>query len=142
MVPRFKTVLRAILACKVRWSAIRVDPAAPRHFMDSFQEKINEKNGPHCLVPRTHKEKVPALWRHGHISDEQMLAHYPESEWDYQSGEAGSVFFVDTKAFHKGVPLIEGERYIVQFHYVDALFGEHLPLKASNLRFPSRMVWP
>ncbi len=68
-----------------------------------------------------------------------MATYHPRSTWDYQVGEAGSVFFVDTKAFHKGVPLIEGERHLAQFYYVDTLFGEHAPLSPESPRFePSR----
>ena len=107
-----------------------------------YLNNVSEKNGPHCLVPRTHREKAPALWRDGRISDEEMFAHYPESEWDYQIGEAGSVFFVDTKAFHKGVPLIEGERHVAQFYYVDTLFGEHVPLRPGTPGFRPERFGP
>jgi Phytanoyl-CoA dioxygenase (PhyH) len=100
-----------------------------------YLNDVTERNGPHCLVPRTHKEKVPELWRDGRISDAEMSAHYPESTWDYQIGGAGSVFFVDTKAFHKGMPLIEGERHAAQFYYVDTLFGEHVRLDAETPLF-------
>jgi hypothetical protein len=93
-----------------------------------YLNDVHAKNGPHCLIPGTHREKVSALWRDGRISDSEMAEHYAESSWDYQIGEPGSVFFVDTKAFHKGVPLIEGERHLAQFYYIDTLFGEHLPL--------------
>lgn len=100
-----------------------------------YLNDVHEKNGPHCLVPRTHKEKASALWRDGRISDLEMAEVYPESSWDYQIGAAGSVFFVDTKAFHKGVPLIEGERHLAQIYYVDTLFGEHVPLATGTPTF-------
>jgi hypothetical protein len=100
-----------------------------------YLNDVNEKNGPHCLVRGTHREKAPALWRDGRISDAEMAEYYPEACWDYEIGEAGSVFFVDTKAFHKGVPLIEGERHLAQFYYVDTLFGEHFPLSADMPAF-------
>jgi Phytanoyl-CoA dioxygenase (PhyH) len=104
-----------------------------------YLNDVGEKNGPHCLVPGTHKNKATELWRDGRINDEEMATYYPKSTWDYQVGEAGSVFFVDTKAFHKGVPLIEGERHLAQFYYVDTLFGEHAPLSPESPAFdPSR----
>jgi hypothetical protein len=75
----------------------------------------------------------------GRISDAEMAEFFPESNWEYQIGEAGSVFFVDTKAFHKGVPLIEGERHLAQIYYIDTLFGEHVPLAAGTPEFrPAR----
>jgi hypothetical protein len=100
-----------------------------------YLNDVSEKNGPHCLVPRTHKEKASALWHDGRISDAEMGEHYPESSWDYQVGETGSVFFVDTKAFHKGVPLVEGERHLAQIYYIDTLFGEHVPLPSETPAF-------
>jgi hypothetical protein len=104
-----------------------------------YLNDVNDKNGPHCLVPKTHREKAPELWRDGRISDEEMSAHYPRSTWDYQTGDAGSVFLVDTKAFHKGAPLLEGERHLVQFYYVDTLFGEQFPLDSGTPAFkPAR----
>lgn len=104
-----------------------------------YLNDVGEKNGPHCLVPRTHKAKAAELWKDGRISDEEMATYYPRSTWDFQVGEAGSVFFVDTKAFHKGVPLIEGERHLAQFYYVDTLFGEHASLDPNSPAFePSR----
>ena len=113
------------------------NPAFLKVFL--YLNDVTEKNGPHCLIPGTHRQKAPGLWRDGRISDEDISKHYPESTWDYQTGEAGSVFFVDTKAFHKGVPLLEGERFITQFYYVDTLFGEHVPLDPETPRFdPAR----
>jgi hypothetical protein len=100
-----------------------------------YLNDVDEKNGPHCLVPGSHKEKASALWRDGRISDEEIAEYYPEARWDYEIGEAGSVFFVDTKAFHKGVPLIEGQRHVAQFYYVDTLFGEHEPVSAEMPAF-------
>jgi hypothetical protein len=107
-----------------------------------YLNDVHEKNGPHCLVPGTHREKASALWRDGRISDAEIAEHYPESSWDYQFGEAGSVFFVDTKAFHKGVPLIEGERHVAQFYYLDTLFGEHVPLAAGTRAFSPELFGP
>jgi hypothetical protein len=107
-----------------------------------YLNDVDEKNGPHCLVPRTHKEKASALWHDGRISDTEIAEYYPESSWDYQIGEAGSVFFVDTKAFHKGVPLVEGERHLAQFYYIDTLFGEHVPLAPETPAFQLNRFGP
>src|SRR5262249_19285766 len=87
-----------------------------------YLNDVDEKNGPHCLVPGTQSQKPDSLWRDGRITDAEMQEQIPCEKWDFQIGEAGSVFFVDTKAFHKGVPLIEGERHLAQFYYVDTLF--------------------
>jgi hypothetical protein len=107
-----------------------------------YLNEVNDKNGPHCLIPRTHREKASEFWRDGRISDDEMSTYYPKSTWDYQIGEAGSVFFVDTKAFHKGVPLVEGERHLAQFYYVDTLFGELVPLSSETPAFEPERFGP
>jgi hypothetical protein len=107
-----------------------------------YLNDVNEKNGPHCMIPQTHRQKASELWRDGRITDEEVSAYYPESNWAYQVGEAGSVIFVDTKAFHKGVPLIEGERHLIQFYYVDTLFGEHAPLQPGVPAFAPNRFGP
>ncbi|MBV8216640.1 MAG: phytanoyl-CoA dioxygenase family protein, partial [Verrucomicrobia bacterium] len=107
-----------------------------------YLNNVTEKNGPHCLIPGTHRQKAQELWRDGRISNEDISKHYPESTWDYQTGEAGSVFFVDTKAFHKGVPVVEGERFLIQLYYVDTLFGEYFPLDPETPPFDANRFGP
>jgi hypothetical protein len=107
-----------------------------------YLNDVDERNGPHCLIPGTHRNKASELWRDGRIDDEEMAKYYPKSTWDFQVGKAGSVFFVDTKAFHKGMPLIEGERHLAQFYYVDTLFGEHAPVTPESPAFEPRRFGP
>lgn len=100
-----------------------------------YLNDVSETNGPHCVVPNTHREKAAPLWKEGRIDDEEMAAHYAKETWQVQTGGAGSVFFVDTSGFHKGIPLIEGYRQLVQFYYVNTLFGEYVPLEKGSPSF-------
>jgi hypothetical protein len=115
------------------------DMSHPR-FLKAFiyLTDVSETNGPHCVVPTTHKEKAEALWRDGRISDEEMTNYYPRESWKVNVGGAGSVILVDTSAFHKGVPLAGGHRRIAELYYTDTLFGEHIPTDKS---FPPFDPW-
>jgi hypothetical protein len=86
---------------------------------------VGPANGPHCMVPGSHIYKPDQLWRDGRIADNVMDAFYPHHLWKHVTGPAGTVVFVDTNSFHKGNPVVEGERHILEFYYTNTLFGEH-----------------
>jgi Phytanoyl-CoA dioxygenase (PhyH) len=90
---------------------------------------VTDATGPHCMVPGSHRQRNDSLWRDGRISDDEMAQAYPRETWAVLLGKSGSIFIVDTSAFHKGLPVIQGERHILQFYYVNTLFGEHVPLR-------------
>jgi hypothetical protein len=96
---------------------------------------VDAKTGPHCVVPGTHTQKPAALWRDGRIDDEEMNGFYPRAGWAVLPGKAGAVLMVDTRAFHKGMALEEGERRILELYYVNSLFGEHGPATFAAGRF-------
>lgn len=98
-----------------------------------YLSDVGARNGPHCVVKRSHRIRDEELWKDGRISDEAMARHHPRSDWETFCGPRGSVFVVDTSAFHKGVEVLEGERHILQLYYVDTLFGEHYPAKGCSL---------
>jgi hypothetical protein len=91
-----------------------------------YLDDVTEVNGPHCVVPGSNYLRDDALWRDGRISDDEIKSHYPEEDWAVLTGSRGSMFVVDTSAFHKGCPIVSGQRHILQFYYVDTLFGEHV----------------
>jgi len=119
-----------------RAQLFHADMSNPR-FIKAFiyLNDVSETNGPHTVIPKTHREKAGPLWRDGRIDDEEVAIHYPKETWQVQTGEAGSVFFVDTSAFHKGIPVVDGYRRVVQFYYVNTLFGEHAPLEKGSPNF-------
>ena len=105
-----------------------VDMSNP-NFLKAFVylDEVTDENGPHCLVPGSHRHRDAALWRDGRVDDQEMARYYPEQDWAVLKGEPGSMFIVDTSAFHKGCAVLSGERHILQFYYVDTLFGEAVP---------------
>jgi hypothetical protein len=113
-----------------------VDMSVP-HFLQAFLylNDITENDGPHCLIPKTHREKQPEMWRDGRIKDDEMATNYPPETWTKAVGAAGSCFIVDTKAFHRGTAPVSGVRKACIFAYTNTLFGEHLPVDPASPAF-------
>jgi hypothetical protein len=113
-----------------------VDMSVPK-FLQAFLylNDVGENDGPHCLIPGTHREKLEAVWRDGRIKDDEMVNYYPSTSWRRAVGPAGSCFIVDTKAFHRGTAPVSGMRKAAIFAYTNTLFGEHLALEPGAPRF-------
>jgi hypothetical protein len=113
-----------------------VDMSVPK-FLQAFVylNDVGENDGPHCLIPGTHREKIDAAWRDGRIKDDEMANYYPPASWRRAVGPAGSCFIVDTKAFHRGTAPVSGMRKAAIFAYTNTLFGEHLPVEQGSPQF-------
>jgi hypothetical protein len=113
-----------------------VDMSNPKFFqVFIYLNDVNENNGPHCVVPGTHREKSKALWRDGRVSDDEIAAYYPRETWKTELGPTGTIFIVDTSAFHKGCAPLTGERRMASFYYANTLFGQHLPVTPDTAVF-------
>jgi hypothetical protein len=88
---------------------------------------VGPANGPHCFVAKSHKRKGQPLHllKRGYvrIPDEDIESYYPDDDIKEISGPRGTIFVADTRAFHKGKPLQEGDRLILQFEFSNSLFG-------------------
>jgi len=81
---------------------------------------VGFNNGPHCAVMGTHlpETKSITLRKRGYqrISDDDIDA-YQEQEQVQFLGSAGTIIVGDTKAYHKGLPVLDGERRLLQLLY-------------------------
>lgn len=84
---------------------------------------VNPNTGPHCYVKGSHHRKPVKLLREGRLSDQEIEKHYSSNELIEIAGEAGTVIAVDTRGFHKGKQLRDGERLILQIEFTNSLFG-------------------
>jgi hypothetical protein len=88
---------------------------------------VGPNNGPHCFVAKSHKRKGQPLHllKRGYvrIPDEDIETYYPADDIKEITGPRGTMFVADTRAFHKGKPLQEGDRLILQFEFSNSLFG-------------------
>lgn len=87
---------------------------------------VDHDTGPHCLVRRSHVRKPRALLRDGRHSDASITASYPDDVVQV-CGPAGTILAVDTRAFHKGTPLVRGARLLFQLEFAISAFGQVYP---------------
>jgi len=102
---------------------------------------VSPENGPHCYIECTHKplSKSSALLDRGYvrISDTDLRKHYRQDRFKEVCGTAGTIIAGDTAAFHKGKPVVEGHRLVLEFEYGDSLFGaNHEKIKINNFGQP------
>jgi Phytanoyl-CoA dioxygenase (PhyH) len=86
---------------------------------------VTPESGPHCYVRGSSKRKPAAILRDGRISDEEIRRHYPPEELVEICGERGSIIAVDTRGWHKGKALADGERLLLQLEFTNSMFGQN-----------------
>lgn len=88
---------------------------------------VNENTGPHCYIEGSHisgtKPKEILKKGYARIQDEELEKYYPKDKFKTICAPAGSIFAGDTKCWHKGTPLKEGVRLVLEFEYTTSLFG-------------------
>lgn len=89
------------------------------------------EDGPHCFVRGTHRPGVAPLDLLGRgyarIPDADIVARFPKQDILEICGTRGTVFAVDTLAFHKGKPPTRHDRLVLQIVMCDSLFGANKP---------------
>jgi hypothetical protein len=115
-------------------SAMQSRAAQLYHFdMDRFRfvkffvylTDVDTNNGPHCYVRGSHVRKPKSLLRDERILDEEIALHYKPEDRVELTGPTGTILAVDTRGFHKGKPLVERDRLILQIQFADSLFGQN-----------------
>jgi Phytanoyl-CoA dioxygenase (PhyH) len=88
---------------------------------------VTEDRGPHCYVNGSHLRKPKALLRDGRFQDEELKGYYAPTDFVEIVGPKGTMFAADTRGFHKGKPLLTGNRLIFQVEFAVSLFGQNYP---------------
>lgn len=96
---------------------------------------VTPETGPHCFVAGSHRRKPRTLLRDSRISDEEMRKYYSEDEIIEITGPSGTIIAADTRGFHKGKPLLSGDRLILEFEFATSLFGADYASIPLNERF-------
>lgn len=91
---------------------------------------VSKKNGPHCYIKSSNRRLPFKLRKDGRFEDEQIISTYGIENYTEIEGCAGTIIAVDTRGFHKGVPLVEGKRDILQVEYSNSTYG-HNYLKSN-----------
>ena len=86
---------------------------------------VDAASGPHVFVPGSHRDKPAPLRAPRRFSDEEIRRHYPGGRVLEILGRRGTAFAVDTSAFHKGMPIVEGHRLALQVEFTISRFGQN-----------------
>ncbi len=101
---------------------------------------VTPKNGPHCYVAGSHRNKPKLLRRDGRIADAEIEQYYQPNEIIEITGKAGTIIAADTSGFHKGKPLSHGDRLMLQIEFCTSLFGERHQKIIINEKFQDDFV--
>ena len=90
-----------------------------------FLEDIDIGNGPFMYVPGTHHlgkiKREPKSFKEynaSRVKDDEMIKILSREKWISAVGKRGTIFFADTKGYHKGGYLKKGTRWIMQGQYI------------------------
>ena len=85
---------------------------------------VTSDTGPHCFVRGSHNNLKKNLRRDGRFDDKDVELAYGENAIVQLCAPKGTIFAVDTRGLHKGVPLKSGRRLMLQLMYANSTFGQ------------------
>jgi len=88
---------------------------------------VTSRSGPHCYIRGSSKRKPAAILRDGRIPDEEIHRYYPAKDFVEICGERGSIIAADTRGWHRGKALTDGERLLLQLEFTNSMFGQNYP---------------
>lgn len=88
---------------------------------------VTTNSGAHCYISKSHRpgQKPKEVRKKGYsrITDEDLKKYYSQDCFKEICGGAGTIIIGDTMAYHKGKPLINSDRLLLEFEYTNSLFG-------------------
>lgn len=110
-----------------------------------YLTEVSDHSGPHEFVRGSHK-RLPKTPMSSRLTSEKVGKMFDDEEIVTFAGSRGTLIFEDTRGLHRGRPVIEGYRLVLQLEFSVDLFGaptEPLPDSARNL-FDSEttILWP
>ncbi len=89
-----------------------------------YLNDVDASNGPHQYVENS-RSVLHSLKKEDTRFDSQIVYdHFEFADIKTIAGKAGSVFVGDTHTIHRGLPVLERERCLLQFQYSSSLFGD------------------
>ena len=84
---------------------------------------VSFENGPHQMIAKTHNILPIWIWRDGRFKNGQLSRRLFDNTKTVV-GKAGTIVAVDTRALHRGLPLVSGYRDIIQVQFSASSFGK------------------
>ncbi|MCC7460196.1 MAG: phytanoyl-CoA dioxygenase family protein [Proteobacteria bacterium] len=88
---------------------------------------VTPQNGPHCYVEKSHRNLPTELRRDGRFKDEEIIRSFGKDSVLELCAPKGTLFAIDTRGLHKGIPLESGNRLIFQIEFANSMFGQSYP---------------
>jgi hypothetical protein len=88
----------------------------------TYLTTVTTSNGPHVVVPGSHRERRWRLRPDRRYEDAEVVAGCGQAPLEVL-GEAGTVIAVDTQALHKGKMIEAGHRLILEMQFATDLLG-------------------
>lgn len=85
---------------------------------------VEPETGPHVFVRGSHKNRPDPFYEIRRFSDDEVAAKYPKTEIAEIVGKTGTIVAVDTSGLHKGKPLEQNHRLLLQIEFTTSLFGQ------------------
>jgi hypothetical protein len=111
-----------------------------------YATDVNEENGPFEYVTNSHLPSPRAFSRNdGRLDASWVQVRYPHPQGAVSMlGRAGDVFMVDGHGIHRGKPVQQGLRCVLQLYFSSSSFGaefQYQPRIRLDQKWPSYRVW-
>jgi len=111
-----------------------------------YANDVSEENGPLDFIIGTHKKRVDRfLFTDGRYDDDRMMRAYNKNEYLVSTiCKRGEAFAVDTRGYHRGRPLLKGNRLVLCIEFSVNKFGaefQYSPRPWLNPTWDSFNVW-
>jgi len=96
---------------------------------------VVQESGPHCFVAGSHRlDGIPRRLRdkgYVRLTDQDVAAEYSAEAIKTFTAPRGSIIVEDTRGLHKGLPVLSGDRLMLEFEFSNSLFGGNPPYAAK-----------
>jgi hypothetical protein len=97
---------------------------------------VTPQSGPHCFVAGSHcTGGIPKRLRdkgYVRLTDEDVAREYKAEAIKTICAPRGSILVEDTRGLHKGLPVLSGDRLMLEFEFSNSLFGGN-PVNTASL---------
>lgn len=101
-----------------------------------YLNDVDDNNGPHCYIEKSHKDELfkKGVPLSGRVSDEDISSYFSPKRIKFLKGKAGTFAFGDTSCTHKGMPVKDGGRLLLQLEYASTLYMRpYMPFESLSL---------
>ncbi|MEA3194828.1 MAG: hypothetical protein QOD26_3161 [Betaproteobacteria bacterium] len=102
-----------------------------------YLTEVTPESGPHCFIAGSHRTGgIPRRLRdkgYVRLTDQDVAAEYSPQAVKTFTAPRGTILVEDTRGLHKGLPVLRGDRLMLEFEFSNSLFG-------GNPAYPAKIV--